>query len=991
MSGFFAVKINCSPNVYPYLFFVRNRMALTLLIVCSLLSGFTRAQTAGVGAGQTYLTLNDAFTAINNGVLTGSIKLEIRSNITISATATLNASGTGSANYSTLSIYPTANYAITANVDGPAIDLAGADRVTMDGRINGANPGTPYSLTLENTNTGSNACLIHVRDGGNTNDVQHVVLKGAGGSATRGMFTVDGTGNSTNNIVQYCRVTNSNGNRPNSVFYINTTGSSSAAIFFGNEVFDIFRAGGDSKAVVITGTHLMAFVMNNHFYETVPINVTGAYTYRAVSIEGSAVTGVSVQGNNIGGSQINAGGTPMTFTSSFAPQFDAIYVAGGSAANPASVQGNTITNISFQSSKNNINNIYSPGFFNAIYATGTNTYANIGDVSGNTIGSQSATGAIQLYPTNSSLYCPAVMIFTNATGTVNIQNNTIGGISSTGAALAKSLVGILNAAPAGTYLISGNTIGSPATANSIEVGANSLNTSVNELVWGIASLNTSGDFTITNNTVANITQQATGPNASALKHLAGIFLLNGGNMLVNNNHLHHLTSYSNMSIGAEFSSVVGISVFQNTGTIGSVSGNSIYELLSANTGNLTTEVTGIAFKGNTGNAKLRNNYINNLRLSASSNSAKMTGIHIGASGGTATLFNNVIALGTGISNGYIIYGIQDGSQLAGNTHQFYFNTIYLSGNPGGGSNTAALYLGDATPSGREIINNILVNERTNSAGTAKHYGLFVTGTPTLTANYNDYYTPGTGGIPGFFSTDQNALPVITGQDAASLSQSPGFTVPGGSAATDYIPTLALPGTAISGYENDYQGITRPGSPYMGAFHYSDALPVTWVNFTAQRQGDKVLLNWATASEQSGKDFVIQHRGSAGSWLDIGIIAAIGNSNLTNHYQYIHASPANGNNYYRILQRDVDGRYTYSTVRKVEIAAAKTLQLLGNPVVGGVLTFNVSQPIELSLLSANGSLIWKKRFTAGYHQENIGQLTPGVYYLRSGNEVIAVVK
>lgn len=974
------------------LFAAASKKCILLLLFFCVSYGISHAQTVGVGAGQTYLNLNDAFAAVNNGTLTGSIKLEIRSNITISTTATLNASGTGSANYSTLSIYPTGNYTITANIDGPAIDLAGADRVTIDGRINGANPGAQYSLTLENTSTGSNAALLHIHDGGTTNNVQYMLLKGAGGSATRGMFSVDGAGNAVNNIVQYCHITNSGGNRPAGVFYINTAGTSNSAIFFGNEVFDIFRPGGDTKAVVITGTHASVYVMNNHFYETAPVNASGGYTYRAVSIEGAGVTGALVQGNSIGGSQANAGGAPMTFTSAAAPQFDAIYVSGGSAAEPASIQNNTITNISFQSSKSNLNNIYSPGFFNAIYVSGSNTYANIGTTTGNTIGSQSATAVIQLFPINTTQYSPAVMIFNDATGTVNIQNNTMGGITSTGAALAKSVIGILDVAASGTRLISENIIGSSTTANSIEIGSNSLNTSVNELVWGIANLNTSGNITISNNTIANITQQVTGPNISSLKQLAGIFLLNGGgNTVVDNNTLHHLQSYSNMTLGGEFSSVVGVGVFQNAGVISSVSGNTIYDLHSANTGNLTTEVTGIAFKGNTGTAVLKNNFIHSLQLSSSNTSAKIVGVNIAASGGIAELFNNVISLGAGVSSGYTIRGIYDGSQLSANAHKFYFNTIYLSGTVNTGSNTAALFLDNATPSGRDIRNNILVNERANTAGAAKHFGLYVTGTPSLTADYNDYYTPNTGGIAGYFSGDKTTLPVVTAQDAASIIQDPVFASAGGTLANNYIPNNALPGLLIAGYENDFLAVTRPASPYMGAFHYTDILPVTWLEITFQEQQGKIILNWSTASEQSSKDFIIQHSVTPGNWQSIGEVPASGNSTLISHYQFVHASPSPGKNFYRVLQRDIDGRFSYSKVITANIAAAGNLLLLQNPVRAGILTFRVSQRVELSLLSVEGRIIWKKQFSAGAHQQNIQALPSGVYYLRTVNQTVTVVK
>ena len=105
-----------------------------------------------VGSGGTYTTLKLAFDAINAGSITGNIELQIVGNSTETATAALNASGTGSANYSAISIYPTGTRTISGNLALPIINLNDADNVTIDGRI--GRTGTTKSLTLSNLNTG---------------------------------------------------------------------------------------------------------------------------------------------------------------------------------------------------------------------------------------------------------------------------------------------------------------------------------------------------------------------------------------------------------------------------------------------------------------------------------------------------------------------------------------------------------------------------------------------------------------------------------------------------------------------------------------------------------------------------------------------------------------------------------------------------------------------------------------------------------------------
>ena len=112
-----------------------------LLLLCLLFfveSTFAINETKTVGStGADFTTLKAAFDAINNGSLTGSVTLKITSSTTETTSAVLNASGSGSASYTALLVYPTVTgLSVSGNISGPLIDLNGADNVTIDGRIN---------------------------------------------------------------------------------------------------------------------------------------------------------------------------------------------------------------------------------------------------------------------------------------------------------------------------------------------------------------------------------------------------------------------------------------------------------------------------------------------------------------------------------------------------------------------------------------------------------------------------------------------------------------------------------------------------------------------------------------------------------------------------------------------------------------------------------------------------------------------------------------
>ena len=98
---------------------------------------FSQNVTVNPGAGS-YANLSSAFAAINLGTHTGVVTVSIIGNTAEPAGgAILNASGTGGASYTSITISPNGGAARTitgaATAGLPMIDLNGADNVTFDG------------------------------------------------------------------------------------------------------------------------------------------------------------------------------------------------------------------------------------------------------------------------------------------------------------------------------------------------------------------------------------------------------------------------------------------------------------------------------------------------------------------------------------------------------------------------------------------------------------------------------------------------------------------------------------------------------------------------------------------------------------------------------------------------------------------------------------------------------------------------------------------
>jgi hypothetical protein len=169
------------------------------------------------------------------------------------------------------------------------------------------------------------------------------------------------------------------------------------------------------------------------------------------------------------------------------------------------------------------------------------------------------------------------------------------------------------------------------------------------------------------------------------------------------------------------------------------------------------------------------------------------------------------------------------------------------------------------------------------------------------------------------------------------------------------------------------------------------LPVSWQSFTASKQGNNVSLNWATASEQNSKDFTIQHSTNSSNWTNQATIAAAGNSNSIKNYSYLHHTAQKGNNYYRILQKDLDGKFSYSQIRKVNMKTnTNVVSIQNNPVINGVLQLQLSESTKLSLYNSVGAIVWEKQFSAGTQSVDVSGLAKGIYLLGSVTETIQVV-
>ena len=774
--------------------------------------------TSGTVGPNNYASLKAAFDKINDGTHKGAITIKINASTTETVSAVLNASNSPS-NYTSVNIYPTVTgLSISGNLAAPLIDLNGADNVTIDGRVNAT--GSAKDLIITNTSTSSTAGTSTIRfiNDASTNIVKYCNIKGSETNSSAGILffsTTTGTTGNDGNTIDNNNITNSaDVNRPlNAVYSLGTSAKeNSSNTISNNNIYDFLNRGIESYGIKLMGYTTSCTISGNSFYETnsfVPIGETSHYL---IYIDNTTGTDFSISNNYIGGSSPNCGTggsvTSWTKTEAQNNSFYGIYLNIGTGT-VTSIQGNTMKNISYSSS----------GFSSwaGIFSLGGGDL-NIGTISGNTIGESIGNGSITFTggSTNSNFYG----FYIQNTGTVNIQNNAIGSIQASNASSTNStnFIGIYKSNP-GTTTISNNTIGSITTANSIHASSESSANAQN--VYGIYSAGT-GVVTISGNTVAKMTNGTTNTTGGTAGAINGIKATAGTNT-IQNNSIHDLTIANANNSATNTASVIGIN-HTSTDVGLTISGNTIYNLSNTYT-SFAGNVIGLYFNGPTsGTNSVSKNFIHSLSATSTSTSVALYGLKL--DGGTATYSNNIISLGTGITNGNAIYGIKNASSV---TTNLYYNTVDIEGAvTGETSNTYALSNGAYS---RNYRNNIFNNSRSGGT-TGKHYAVSVSSAASLTMDYNDYYAPN--GVLGNLGGDKTTLTEwlsATGQDTHSLNTIPNFAIAGGTTAANYLPSatslVAVTGTGIT---TDYAGTTRSASyPSMGAYEYALAPNVTSVS------------------------------------------------------------------------------------------------------------------------------------------------------------------
>ncbi|MGL5892256.1 MAG: beta strand repeat-containing protein, partial [Bacteroidia bacterium] len=800
-----------------------KNFTLRITLALLLLAGVLRAQNVNVAGALvgngTYPTLEIAFNAINAGAQTGAtISITIVGSTTEIATATLNQGA-----WAVLSITPAGGGArtISGSVAGPLINFDGADRVVVDGLNTGGN-----SLLIENTNTGAVTTIQYVNDA-RIHGIHNLTLRGATTSASFGtVFISTGTALG-NDSLAFSNVTfeESGINFPvNQVVSLGTAlaGQENSNISFTNcRITNFFSATLASAGILAAAGNTDWTVTGTRFYQTAVRTYTTGNTHKALALGSGGnhtVTG------NVVGFNTNANTGVYTMAGTVTTRFIAIELNSTGVTAVSSVQNNTVSGISLATSSGATT---TNGILCGINMLGT-TSVNVGTLSGNTIGATSGTGAIIATATTTGGLISGIN--SQSTGTIVIQNNSIGALTSSGitATIAGSVSCINVSAIATSINISNNTIGN-TTADNIRGGTLGLTTG-NSLVTGIAMPSTSTAATLNNNIIRNMASYGTGLTGFVRGITTAAVTGNGSTFNITNNTISNLvTNAANTSVANGNAGAVGIQLGVTTNSV--ISGNTISNISNINTVATLSFVAGIAI-GNATNPVISNNRIFGLSNAGTSVTATspsiIAGIIIRSGTTQVTVVNNMISLGNGQTTNSAIVGIMaNHGSTPDPLDRIYFNTINIEGTVTAGAQPSfGIARTDFTATARivtvDIRNNIVTNTR--SGGTGQHFAIgnnfgalasSATGWPANASNSN--VLNANAATIGWWTGAQT----FAGWQTASASDANSFSgiavnyinAPGGDLHLNMglTPTLIESnGQAIVGFSTDFDAQTRPG-------------------------------------------------------------------------------------------------------------------------------------------------------------------------------------
>ncbi len=173
----------------------------------------------------------------------------------------------------------------------------------------------------------------------------------------------------------------------------------------------------------------------------------------------------------------------------------------------------------------------------------------------------------------------------------------------------------------------------------------------------------------------------------------------------------------------------------------------------------------------------------------------------------------------------------------------------------------------------------------------------------------------------------------------------------------------------------------------GGIGNTTPLPVELSRFIGNCNGNNVQLDWTTLSEKNSKLFIIERSTDGIHFENIGNVNAAGFSNTIKNYSFID-SASSTENYYRLVELDIDNAQQTSTIIKVSCDGVNGTNIFYTPTNGVEVEIyaTTSKELMFNVYEVSGRLLHQetKQIQQGYSKFSLDikrKLANGIYLIQ----------
>ncbi len=168
------------------------------------------------------------------------------------------------------------------------------------------------------------------------------------------------------------------------------------------------------------------------------------------------------------------------------------------------------------------------------------------------------------------------------------------------------------------------------------------------------------------------------------------------------------------------------------------------------------------------------------------------------------------------------------------------------------------------------------------------------------------------------------------------------------------------------------------------------LPVTMTSFDVNAKNNKAIVNWSTSSEQNSSTFDVEKSQDGKHFVKIATVEAAHNSYVQVNYSYTDGSLNDGVTYYRLKQIDLNGKFEYSKIAKLNYTGSNVLKVYPSPASDKLNLQFETPPTPTStvkIFNQSGQVVKEetfdmlKKLSSSALQCDISDLIEGIYIIQ----------